>query len=92
MTLFAATLAADITSKVRRRDLPLTKEEKAILRKAYAESQKVDSSDFSVAETTVILSGQGKSGHAWSLQNRPYGMAQDVTLFIPLSPDRASLF
>jgi len=38
------------------------------------------------------LSGQGKSGHAWSLQNRPYGMARDVVLFILLSPDQASLF
>ena len=29
------------------------------------------------------LSGQGKSGHAWSLQNRPYGMARDVVLIYP---------
>jgi hypothetical protein len=41
---------------------------------------------------TCCLSGQGKSGHAWSLQNRPYGMARDVVLFILLSPDQASLF
>jgi hypothetical protein len=51
-----ATLAADITSKDRRRDLPLTKEEKAILRDAYAESQEVDSSNLTVAETTVTSS------------------------------------
>jgi|KBSMisStandDraft_5_1062788.scaffolds.fasta_scaffold2409873_1 hypothetical protein len=30
-----------------------------------------------------ILSGQGKSGHAWSLQNRPYEMARDVVLIYP---------
>ena len=38
------------------------------------------------------LSGHCKSGHVWSLQNRPYEMARDVILFIPLSPDQASLF
>jgi hypothetical protein len=27
-----------------------------------------------------------------SVQNRPYEMARDVILFIPLSPDQASLF
>jgi PD-(D/E)XK nuclease superfamily protein len=27
-----------------------------------------------------FLGGQGKSGHAWSLQNRPYEMARDVVL------------
>lgn len=32
---------------------------------------------------TQFLSGQGKSGHAWSLQNRPYGMARDVVLIYP---------
>jgi hypothetical protein len=47
----------------------------------------------SVAKSQVIgflhrsplsdLSGQGKSGHAWSLQNRPYGMARDVVLIYP---------
>ena len=31
----------------------------------------------------ATLSGQGKSGHAWSLQNRPYGMARDVVLIYP---------
>ena len=29
------------------------------------------------------LSGQGKSGHAWSLQNRPYEMARDAVLIYP---------
>ena len=38
------------------------------------------------------LRGQCKTGHAGSLQNRPYEMARDVILFIPLSPDQASLF
>ena len=39
-----------------------------------------------------ILGGQCKTGHAGSLQNRPYEMARDVILFILLSPDQASLF
>jgi hypothetical protein len=38
------------------------------------------------------LGGQCKTGHAGSLQNRPYEMARDVILFNPLSPDPASLF
>ena len=38
------------------------------------------------------LGGQCKTGHAGSLQNRPYEMARDVILFIPFSPDQASLF
>jgi YD repeat-containing protein len=38
------------------------------------------------------LGGQCKTGHAGSLQNRPCEMARDVILFIPLSPDQASLF
>ena len=29
------------------------------------------------------LSGHFKTGHAWSLQNRPYEMARDVNLFYP---------
>ena len=29
------------------------------------------------------LKGQSKTGHAWSLQNRPYGMARDVILIYP---------
>jgi hypothetical protein len=27
--------------------------------------------------------GKGKSGRAWSLQSRPYGMARDVVLIYP---------
>jgi hypothetical protein len=38
------------------------------------------------------LGGQCKTGHAGSLQNRPYEMARDVILFILLSPGQASLF
>ena len=38
------------------------------------------------------LKGQCKTGHAGSLQNRPCEMARDVILFIPFSPDQASLF
>ena len=38
------------------------------------------------------LGGQCKTGHTGSLQNRPYEMARDVILFIPLSPDQASPF
>jgi hypothetical protein len=38
------------------------------------------------------LGGQCKTGHAGSLQNRPCEKARDVVLFIPLSPDQASLF
>src|SRR5215468_4405637 len=43
-------------------------------------------------ENAEGLKGQSKTGHGWSLQNRPYGMARDVILFIPLFPDQASLF
>jgi hypothetical protein len=43
-------------------------------------------------DVRICLGGQCKTGHAGSLQNRPYEMARDVILFIPLSPDQASLF
>src|SRR5258708_564116 len=39
-----------------------------------------------------FLRGQVKTGHAGSLQNRPYEMAQDVILSIPFSLHQASLF
>jgi hypothetical protein len=48
-----------------------------------------------VTDKVIIgLGGQCKTGHAGSLQNRPCEMARDVILilFIPLSPDQASLF
>jgi len=38
------------------------------------------------------LKGQVKTGHVGSLQNRPYGMAQDVILSILFSLRQASLF
>jgi hypothetical protein len=45
-----------------------------------------------IGHVESIPSGQCKTGHAGSLQNRPYEMARDVMLFIPLSPDQASMF
>ena len=51
------------------------------------------------ADTVVVLAeqpnglgGQLKTGQLGSLQNRPTGVAQDVILFIPFSPDQASPF
>ena len=35
------------------------------------------------ADLYLCLSGQVKTGHAWSLQNRPYEMARDVILIYP---------
>jgi transcriptional regulator with XRE-family HTH domain len=40
----------------------------------------------------LLLKGQVKTGHVGSLQNRPYGMAQDVILSILFSLRQASLF
>jgi hypothetical protein len=50
-----AVLAEDIITKGRRRDLPLTQEEKHLLRDAYADEQ-VDSSDLTLADTTLTSS------------------------------------
>src|SRR5215469_6683364 len=38
------------------------------------------------------LKGRVKTGHAWSLQNRPTVWPRTWFLFIPLSPDQASPF
>jgi hypothetical protein len=50
------TLAEDIIAKGLRRDLPLTKEEKALLRNAYADSQEVGCGDLILAQTTLTSS------------------------------------
>jgi len=56
----------------------------------YIQEKHVDVNPQS--EIAFSLGGQLKTGQLGSLQNRPTGAAQDVILFIPLSPDQASPF
>jgi hypothetical protein len=61
---------------------------------SFSEDENINQGgQFSIQKVVrTPLGGQCKTGHAGSLQNRPYEMARDVMLFIPLSPDQASMF